>query len=231
MKENNKYFDNNEMYRNDIKDILTAEETVLWEGSPNKTAYILAAFIKLLPIAVLWLAVDVTIIVIMTNIEGVPWFAWLFFAVHLMPVWLWIGNIIRATLEIKNIRYCVTDKRIIIRDGVIVDLKFLYFTEITNVRVRVGIIDRILKVGDIYITAEFQKAVLYDIKAPYAIGNELQRIVRDIKTDTFYPNALRPETNPGYRTKYVADSNATPADVSAPADKPDSMPGNPADEK
>ena len=31
---------------------------------------------------------------------------------------------------------------------------------------------------------------------------KIQKIVMDIQTDIEYPNALRPEENPGYKTKY-----------------------------
>lgn len=226
MKENQKYFAKNEMYRNNISDIVGEDETILWEGAPKKSAYIAAAFLKMLPIVILWLAVDITIIVVLAGLEGVPWFAWIFFAIHLAPVWIWIANIIHAVAELKNVRYAITDKRIIIRSGVIVDLKFMYFTEITNVRVRVGVVDRLLKVGDIYITAEVQKAVLYDIAAPYTVANEIQRLVRDIKSDTFYPNALRPETNQGYRTKYVAGEGFGKLSDGTSANKPATHPAD-----
>lgn len=206
MKENKKYFSDNGMYSNNIEDVVKEDENILWQGEPKKSAYILAAVFKMLPIVLFWLLCDgVFIYFLATMGDEVPWFVWIFFAIHLAPVWIWIANIIRSAVEVKNIRYAVTDKRVIVRSGVIIDLKFLYYTDITNVRVRVGLIDRLLKVGDIYITAEAQKAVLYDIADPYRIANELQRIVQDIKNDTYYPNALRPESNPGYRTKYDAD--------------------------
>ena len=205
MEEKKKYFDSNEMYRNDIDDLIAEGETVLWRGQPRRSAYIAAAVIKMLPIVLIWLAFDITFIwVMVTQIgDGVPWFVWLFFALHLAPVWIWIANIVRSVLELKNIRYAITDKRIIVRSGVIVDLKFMYFNDITNVRVRVGLTDRLFKVGDIYITAENQRSVLYDIAAPYSVGNEIQRIVRDIKNDAAFPNALRPAANPGYDTAYT----------------------------
>lgn len=203
MKENKKYFADNGMYSNNIEDVVKEDENILWQGEPKKSAYILAAVFKLLPIVIFWLICDGVFIYFLSTMgDAVPWFVWIFFAIHLAPVWIWLFNIIRSVVEVKNIRYALTDKRAIVRSGVIIDLKFLYYTDITNVRVRVGFIDRILKVGDIYITAECQRAVLYDIKDPYRIANELQRIAQDIKNDTYYPNALRPDSNPGYNTKY-----------------------------
>ena len=204
MEEKKKYFAENAMYRNTISDMVQEGENILWEGKPKRLSYILAAVFRMLPIVLLWIVFDsVCIWVLATEVDGVPWFVYLFFVIHLAPVWIWIANIIRAVIELKNIRYAVTDKRIIIRSGVIVDLKFLYFTEVTNVRVRVGVTDRLTKVGDIYITAETQKAVLYDITDPYSVANELQKIVQDIKNDIIFPNALRPDSNAGYNTRYA----------------------------
>ena len=34
------------------------------------------------------------------------------------------------------------------------------------------------------------------------INEEIKKLQEDIYADTMYPNALRPEENPGYRTKY-----------------------------
>ena len=150
MKENKKYFSDNGMYSNNIEDVVKEDENILWQGEPKKSAYILAAVFKMLPIVLFWLLCDgVFIYFLATMGDEVPWFVWIFFAIHLAPVWIWIANIIRSAVEVKNIRYAVTDKRVIVRSGVIIDLKFLYYTDITNVRVRVGLIDRLLKVGDI----------------------------------------------------------------------------------
>ena len=65
-----------------------------------------------------------------------------------------------------------------------------------------------LKVGDIYVRSLNEAVVLSDIENPYVIGNKLQQIVNDIKADIQYPNALRPEDNQGYQTKYTAEYTA-----------------------
>jgi hypothetical protein len=48
---------------------------------------------------------------------------------------------------------------------------------------------------------------LYDrweaIFHPFEVFKQLKKVTVDIKTDLNFPNALRPETNPGYRTKYA----------------------------
>lgn len=68
---------------------------------------------------------------------------------------------------------------------------------------RVGLVDRIEKVGDIYIKSIGGANVLYDLENPYSLTEKLQKIVVDIKTDIQFPNNLRPAENDGYSTKYT----------------------------
>lgn len=123
-----------------------------------------------------------------------------------MPVWIWLSNVISASAQHKNIEYAFTNKRIIIRSGLIIDIKNIYYIDIQSVNLRVGLIDRMLKVGDIYIKSKLETAVLWDIPNPYIITNKLQKVVNDIKTDMNYPNALRPAENTGFNTIYNANN-------------------------
>lgn len=200
------------MKKNTIEDILENGENVLWRERPNKKAHIWSKFFTALPMALLWLVFDVTFIVLfLTNadketIMDLGLFFIVFFSMHLIPVWVWIGGTIRAFVEYKNIEYAFTEKRIIIRSGIIgIDFKNVYYTDIQSVNLKVGLTDKLFKVGDIYIKSDNESIVLFDIKNPYHITSKLQKITLDIKTDIYYPNALRPEENPGYKTKYKGE--------------------------
>lgn len=194
-----------------IEDIVEKNEQILWRGKPKKSAYIWSAFFKMFPIALIWLLFDGFFIFMMFKTGAfvdVPPFLPVvligFFAFHLAPVWIWLGNILTANLQHKNIEYVFTNKRIIIKSGIIgIDFQNVYYSEIESVNLRVGLIDKILKVGDIYIKSKDGAKVLFDIADPYFITQKLQQIVIDIKTDVEFPNALRPEENPGYNTKLV----------------------------
>lgn len=207
-----------------IDSLVGEDETILWRGKPNKTAFVMASVIKMLPIAVLWLAVDGTMIGFMIKFMGsLPVGAIIgicaFFLIHLAPVWIWIYNVVTASRRHKNIEYAFTNKRIIIRSGLIgIDIGNIYYSDIQSVNVRVGLIDKMLKVGDIYIKSALTSQagstshslgsyVLWDLPNPHALGNRLQKIALDIKTDINYPNALRPEENPGFNTKYAPKDN------------------------
>jgi len=199
-----------------IDNILTPGESILWKGKPKKSAFIINKSIVMLPFALLWLSFDIFFIinfVFWGQFENILIFIIPFFAFHLMPVWIWLANVLTANRRWKNTKYIVTDKRIIIQSGFIgTDYKTLYYKDISNVHLNIGVIDTFLKVGDIYfdttktsqsntnIAANTQ--AFLDIEDAYELYQKLQKVVLDIQTDIEYPNDLRPETNKGYNTKY-----------------------------
>lgn len=137
-----------------------------------------------------------------------------FFLLHLLPFWIWLANVVTASAQHKNIEYAFTDKRIIIRTGIIIDIQNVFYMDIQSVNLKVGLVDRMMKVGDIYITTKSNTVVLWDLENPYVLVNKLQQISNNIKTDMYFPNQLRPEENKGFKTKYSQNDgqNEKPSD-------------------
>lgn len=192
-----------------IEDVIGSDEQILWSGKPKKRAFLINAFTKMLPIALIWLLFDGAFIGLMIGtMDEIPTsvkiFMTVFFLFHLMPVWIWLSNVLTANRQHENLEYAFTNKRIIIKSGIIgIDFKNIYYSEIDSVNLRVGLVDRIEKVGDIYIKSIGGANVLYDLENPYTLTEKLQKIVVDIKTDIQFPNNLRPAENDGYSTKYT----------------------------
>ena len=197
------------MKQNAVEDILEKDEKILQRLKPNAKVIRLEAIFKGMPLALLWFSIDAIFIVTMFAtgaVEEAPWmiaFMIGFFALHLLPVWLYIANLIKNLAGYKNIEYVFTDKRIIVRSGLVgIDFKSIYYTSLESVNLKVGLFDRLFKVGDIYLKANTQTAVLEDIENPYVYLSKLQKIALDIKSDIYYPNDLRPSENHGYQTEY-----------------------------
>ena len=197
------------MKQNAVEDILEKDEKILQRLKPNAKVIRLEAIFKGMPLALLWFSIDAIFIVTMFTtgaVEEAPWmiaFMIGFFALHLLPVWLYIANLIKNLAGYKNIEYVFTDKRIIVRSGLVgIDFKSIYYTSLESVNLKVGLFDRLFKVGDIYLKANTQTAVLEDIENPYVYLSKLQKIALDIKSDIYYPNDLRPSENHGYQTEY-----------------------------
>lgn len=203
-------------YEETLESPLIEGEKVLWSAKPKKTAFIINKVLVMFPFALIWLLFDSMFIIPILKsgqIKEMLFFIVPFFAIHLMPVWIWIINCITANRKWKNTKYYVTDKRIIIQTGIIgANYETIYYKDIKNINLRIGIIDKILGVGDIYIntgtlintnsSTQGLKNVILDIEKPHEIYPRLQKIVLDIQTDVEFPNAYRPSENSGYNTEY-----------------------------
>jgi len=191
----------------DVNDVLVEGETIIWQGKPKKSAYIFNKLFFMFPIALIWLILDGSILVTFLfsgQASKMFWFIIPFFALHLMPVWIWLGNALTANKNWQNTRYAVTDRRIIIESGFIsMNYQSVYYKEITNVNLKVSFIDKLLKVGDIYFTTKTgANQAFLDIENAYTIYPKIQKVVLDMQTDIEFPNNLRPKENDGYNTTY-----------------------------
>jgi len=195
-------------------DVLFDGESVLWQGKPNKLCYVLRSFGKLLPGALIFLLFDGFFIGTMISTGavaemGLPGILFLviFFGFHLFPVWLCVGKIIAGNLEHKNIDYAITSRRIIARTGIIgLDFQSIDYADISNVRVDVSILERLSKVGTVIIsTSSGQSVSLFAVEDPYSVYKKINKVFIDMKSDVHYPNAYRPDNNPGYNTKYTVE--------------------------
>lgn len=212
----NKYYEGTSYSYEGIENQLMPDESIIWKGSPKKSAFIINSAMGMMPIALLWLAVDgffIATFIATGAAKHMLFFIIPFFAIHLAPVWVWLGNIFTAKKRWENTSYAVTDKRIVIRNGLIgYEYQSIYYTDIANVSLRVGAVDKMLGVGDIaiYLNAptmygsgkKTRTPMILDVEDPQRVFAIVQQTVMDIQTDIHYPNALRPESNPGYRTQY-----------------------------
>ena len=206
-------YDKSVQYDESLPSPIMEGENVIWSAKPKKSAFIINSILGMMPIALLWLAFDLAIILQLDIISGDFLFLIVFFAFHLLPVWIWIGNIVTANTKWKNTKYYVTDRRIVIQTGIVgASYQTIYYKDIKNINLKIGLIDKMLGVGDVYIdtgdvrhTRNGVHGVFYsllDIEKPYDIYPKIQKIVMDIQTDIEFPNAYRPTENKGYNTVY-----------------------------
>ncbi len=154
-----------------IQDLLEDQEEIFWEGKPKKSAYILGAVVKMLPIVLIWLLFDGAFIYLICrfakSLGAFIWVLIVFFILHLAPVWIWLANIITSSLQHKNIQYVITNKKIIIRSGIIgIDYKSIYFLEIGGIRCHVNCLDKLIILLAIYIKGPYQSDVLHHLTNP-----------------------------------------------------------------
>ena len=190
--------------------VLTAGEAILWRGKPKRGAFIATKSLSLLPIAVIWLILDLQFIGTAFSSSGMLGFMIPFFALHLMPVWIWLANVVTAGRWWKNTHYYVTNRRIILQGGFFaVNETSLFYKDLRNARLRIGLLDKMFHTGDIVfddgITVNNKQNrghVFEDLENAEEVYRRVQKVILDMQTDMEYPNAFRPEENPGYQTQY-----------------------------
>ena len=203
-------FDNEFEVTSVNRPVLMAGERILWNGKPKKSAFICEKSLTMLPFAVIWLFLDLNVISDIFQVDRMQLFFLAFFALHLMPVWIWLGSAISAPRRWKNTCYYVTNRRIIIQGGFLaVNEKSLFFKEIRSVQNKVSLFDKLFGTGSILFNAEMLSnnnkstpSSFQYLENASEIYERVQRTVLDIQTEMEFPNAYRPGENPGYGTDY-----------------------------
>lgn len=201
----------------DIKSIIGSGERILWEGKPDKKCFIFESiFNPLMPFAIIWAIFDFSIIgvgfnqAIQEGEKGLLFVLIPFFALHLMPVWIYLGGVLMTMARYKRTYYVVTDRAVYVSSGVFVKhINTKPFAEMTRIDLHRGVFDQMFNVGDIIATSnqltQNGKSTTISIASVsnyIDVYNLVKKVQTDIYTDVMYPNAKRPSENPGYNTEY-----------------------------
>ena len=193
----------------ELKSMVGSNETILYEGKPDKKCFIFESiFNPLLPVAIIWAIFDTGFLGIAIgsmNFVMIP-----FMLFHLMPVWIYLAGVLFSLRRYKNTCYIVTDHAVYISSGVFtMNLETKTFAELSRVNLHRGIFDQMFHVGDVQLTTnQFTRKGMPAIMGINSIADYtevfqlVKKLQRDIYADTMYPSDLRPEENHGYRTKY-----------------------------
>jgi len=156
---------------------LVGSEKIIWSAKPKKEAFIFKGFAGLIPglfilgFAFFWETLAFK--------AGAPIPILLFGGLFMLIGFLiTLGSPIYAALVYKNILYLMTDTRLIIQKGVVgIDYDIVRLSEIQNVNVNVGLIDKIFGTGThmVYTAAYTRPLILRAIENPY----ENCRILRE----------------------------------------------------
>ncbi len=190
----------------DLKKSISPGETVYWQGKPDRKVFILhSVFNALLPIAAIWCIIDFTILSSTFREEiDFLWFLVPFFAIHLMPVWIYLAGVIFSLRRFRNTKYLITDQAIYISGGVFsVNIEIKPLAQLSNISIRRGILDRRFGVGSIVldngessrrnnlpgVNHSFQITYIHDSERIFKMIKEIQE---NTFSDAMFPNELRP---------------------------------------
>lgn len=199
---------------NDLKKLIGPDESIYYEGKPNKKCYIFESiFNPLLPFALLWALIDFAVLggIFMSGEMGNTLFFIIpFMLIHLMPVWIYLGGVFFTVKKYKNTAYIVTDRAIYVSGGIFAQtFNTKPFAELSRIDLHRGVFDQMFNVGDIIATSNqysengrIATIKISSISNYLEVYNMVKKLQTDIYTDVMYPNAKRPTENPGYNTKY-----------------------------
>lgn len=196
--------------------ILDRDEQILWTGAPNFTTFMCGG-IPFLIFGMIWGVFEIAFLIFASfgfSEVGVSSWAYipflLFMLLHSFPCWGSVLYMFWLYFSHANTAYAITNKRVLFRSGVFgIDYQIIDYDKIKDVQVNVGPIEKMFDVGSILFNTGDSHSNGYPmlkrfsgIENPYDVFRQLKEVSLDVKTDWNYPNAKRPETNPGYRTHY-----------------------------
>lgn len=197
--------------------ILNDDENILWEGTPTFAPFVAMSFLLSLFGLPFLLAGLVPGIIGLATGSWAALFVFLVFPHFWIGVALVVGVPLYRILVHKHTYYAVTNKRAILQGGLIGrDFKIVDFDQLSNAEVNVGIADTLFahgKSGSILLSTagtfvhgkhgvSARPYSMSNIQNPYDVFKFFKRVSYDVKTDVSYPNQLRPDVNPGYKTEY-----------------------------
>lgn len=201
----------------DLKKIIGVNEKIMWEDKPNKKCFIFESiFNPLMPFALIWAIFDFGVMGLgfssTASFEesGMLLFLIPFFAIHLMPVWIYLFGVLMTRKRYNNTYYIVTDRAIYISCGIFVkQIQTKPFAEMSHIDLHRGIFDQTFNVGDIICTSSHHNANgssatinISSVSNYTEVYNIVKKLQQDIYTDIMYPNDKRPKENHGYNTEY-----------------------------
>lgn len=197
-------------------ELATNGERIVWRGKPKFKCFLCeAVFNPMFFVSLFWLCMVFAFLKFGFDVKtelanGDNMFMVIFFLFYMIPLWLYLGGVIVSILKYKNKEYIITERGVYISSGIAtINVQMKPFTELSHINIHKGIIDQILGVGDVVMTCEHtgpaydnQPFNICDIEEYQQVFKIIKEMQTDIYSDTMYPNALRPDNNPGYKTTY-----------------------------
>jgi hypothetical protein len=178
-----------------IEYFLQPDEKIIWQGKPKLTPFVISA----IPATLFGLFFSSIPAIIFYGLvfkipSGGPMGSIRLFMILFSIPFLIIGILILLSplynfLSYRFIEYAVTNKKIIAKGGLIGrDIKTLYYHQISDVEVRVGILGRIFAVGDIIFLTTGGGSIFGNfacLSNPYEVFKTIKGLIQEART---YPS-------------------------------------------
>ena len=201
-----------------LHNILDRDEQIIWSGRPNFIVFMCTGLV-FLAVGIVWGIIGFGVLAENLFLAGraqhgpptmfvIPFVLWLFpcWGSPLYMFWLYFSH--------GNTAYAFTNKRVLLRSGVFgIDYQIIDYDKIRDIQVNINPVEKMFDVGSIlFNTGEVSHQGhpllkrFIGIENPYDVFRQLKETTVNVKTDWNFPNAMRPETNPGYHTQYAPNN-------------------------
>ena len=207
-------------------------EKILWQGKPHKFMYLfngfsIFAFLFFIVWATIFIGVGKNFFMFSKEFRDLPamspdnMFGRSFSLFSLIPVLIFviIAGVfiiipIKRFIESFKVNYYITDLRIYIESGIIGrDIQSIEYKQINKLNVNVDLFGKLFNRGTIALTPDksysdgdrsytVRGIRLIGVEKPYELFKLIKNNSLDVTTDQQYPNAYRPDKNPGYNTRF-----------------------------
>jgi membrane protein YdbS with pleckstrin-like domain len=136
----------------EIDKVLNKDEKIVWDGKPRFASFVMGAFI-LTPFGANYLGFAVLggLVGILVVLSGLIVFSWQYFFIGIL---ITIGCCAFICATYRRTCYVISNRRLIIQTGLIKkDFKTVSHNQISNIKINVGVWDRIFNSGSIFIYA------------------------------------------------------------------------------
>ena len=138
----------------EVDSIISSDENIIYDLKPKKNLYLVNKVISMVPIMAINLLFDIYMIVSVINND---FFANIFLIIlgfivcRGIVIFLWIRNVSYLNKKWLNTRYYITDKRIIIKNGLVNrEYRFVNYYDVVNINLKSNVFEKIFRVGNIY---------------------------------------------------------------------------------
>lgn len=166
----------------DLREVLEKDEKILWVAKPRRAAFVLKSAGSLI-IALPFLLMPIFLFGMAGPAITHP-FVILFLVFWYGAISLMAFAPLYSLLVWKNVWYVLTDKRVIVRKGLIgIDYDFLELENIQQVNVDVGLWDKVYGTGSIVLQAiGVSPVTLSTVEEPYKAQKEIRKAVEEARS-------------------------------------------------
>lgn len=150
------------------------DEEIVWRGNAKSNDYLTCRLVNLLPIAFIWLALEMVALSFAVTAEVLSkegsstWFLLINIGavlLHLIPTALWALAVSRENARINGEEYAITEKYLyILRSPLHESIEKIELSSIVDARKKSSLAEKIFMTGRIVVETEDEKIILYSIE-------------------------------------------------------------------